>query len=171
MKQSTAPKYLLSFLLPFTGNHALQIRQQLNCYHRPIRILISASFFDTLFVCQIFFRFKDRIPMKLRSCIVYKFQCQRCKVLYLDETCRQLHVRISDHVGISAYTGNKISQTSLSSVLMHSKHTGHPISYDDFSVLASGTSQFDVLIHESLLTSKLKPSLNKNIRSFSLSLF
>ena len=28
-KQSTAPKYLLSFLLPFTGNRALQIRQQL----------------------------------------------------------------------------------------------------------------------------------------------
>ena len=109
--------------------------------------------------------------MKLRSCIVYEFQCQRCDVLYLGETCRQLHVRISDHMGISAYTGNKISQTSLFSVLMHSKNTGHPILYDDFSILASGTSQFRVLIRESLVISKLKPSLNKNIRSFPFSLF
>ena len=29
VKQSTAPKYLLLFVLPFTCNHALQIRQQL----------------------------------------------------------------------------------------------------------------------------------------------
>ena len=72
---------------------------------------------------------------------------------------------------ISAYTGNKISPTSLCSELTHSKHTGYPISYDDFSILASGTSQLDVLIRESLLISKLKPSLNKNIRSVPLSLF
>ena len=29
VKQSTVPKYLLSYLLPFTGNHVLQIQQQL----------------------------------------------------------------------------------------------------------------------------------------------
>ena len=107
-----------------------------------------------------FFQFKDWIPMKLRSCIIYKFQCQCCDTLYLGKTCHQLHVRISDHMAISAHTGNKISQTSISSVLTHSKHTGHPISYDDFSVLASGTLQFDVLICESWLISRLKPSLN-----------
>ena len=74
-------------------------------------------------------------------------------------------------MGISAYISNKISQTGLSSVLNHSKHTGYPISRDGFSVLASSTSQFDVLVRESLLISKLKSSLNKNIRSFPLSLF
>ena len=51
----------------------------------------------------------------------------------------------------------------VSSMLMHCIHTGHPISYDDFSVLASSTSQFHVLICKSLLIYKLKSSLNKNI--------
>ena len=106
--------------------------------------------------------------MKLRSCIVYQFQCQRCKALHLGETNDQLHVRIYDHIGISTYIGNKIAQTGLSSVLTHRKHAGHLISYDDFSVLASGTSQFDVLIREILLVSKLKPSLNNYIRFFRL---
>ena len=152
--------------------HIILSRQQLiklisSAYpHISIRII-----FRSTFRLSNFFRFEDRIPMKLRSCIVYKFQSQRCDALYLGETCRKLHVRISDHMGISAYIGNKISQTGLSCVLTHSKHTGHPISYDDFSILVSGTSQFDVLIGESLLISRLKPSLNKNIRSFPLSLF
>ena len=137
-KQSTASKYLLSFLLPFTGNHALQIGQQLTKLMSSAYPLINLRIiFDPPSICQIFFQFKDWIPIKLRSYIIYKFQW------YLGEAC-QLHVRIS------AYTGSKISQTSLSSVLMHSKHTGHPISCDDFLVLASGTLQFDVLIHESL---------------------
>ena len=113
VKQSAAPKYLVSFLLPFTGNHAFQIRQQLtklmsSAYpHINLRIIFRPTFRLSNFLL-----FKDRIPMKLRSCIVYKFQCQRRDALYLGETCRQLHVRISDHMGISAYTGHKISDES-----------------------------------------------------------
>ena len=37
---------------------------QLRCIFRPVQILSS------------FFRFKDRIPLGLRSRVVYKFKCQ-----------------------------------------------------------------------------------------------
>ena len=46
VKQSSAPKYLLSFLLPFTGYHALQIRQQLT--------KLMSSAYPHISICIIF---------------------------------------------------------------------------------------------------------------------
>ena len=118
------------------------------------------------------FRFKDRISMRLRSNVIYKFTCQRCYALHLGETTRNLHTRICEHLGISAYTGNEIPHpSSLSSILAHNRETGHPVSFDDFSILASGRSELDTLIRENLLIQKINPSLNVNIRSFPLRLF
>ena len=154
---------------PFTGSHGLKICQQLLKLissahpHIDLRVIFRP-------VCRLshFFRFKDRIPMCPRSNFVYKFTCQRCSSLYLVETARNLHIRICEHMGISPYTGNEISHpSSLSSILAHKRETGHPISFDDFSVLASGRSELDTLIRESLLIAKINPSLNVNVRSLS----
>ena len=74
-------------------------------------------------------------------------------------------------MGILVPTGKALSHTTLLSVLAHHKQTGHDISFDDFSILSSASSQLDVLLQESLLISKLNPSLNANITSFPLTLF
>ena len=74
-------------------------------------------------------------------------------------------------MGISALTGKALLNTTLSSVLAYHKQTGHDISFDDFSILSSASSQLDVLLQESLLISKLNPSLNADITSFPLTLF
>ena len=62
------------------------------------------------------------------------------------------------------------SHPSPSSVLDHSTETCHPISLNDFSVLSSSSSTLELLIRESLLISKFKPSLNENICSVPFSL-
>ena len=121
IKQLTAPKLQFSLVLPFTGNHGLQIRKQLlkivsSAYpHISLRIVFRP-------VCRIssFFRFKVRIPMRLRSNVVYKFTCQSCHALCIGKTCRNLHTRVCEHMGISAYTGNEISSPAqLSSIYSH----------------------------------------------------
>ena len=79
-----APKRLVIFSLPYTGLHSIEIRKQiiklfspayphiqLRCIFRPVKRLSS------------FFRFKDRIPLDLRSRVVYKFKCQCCDALYI----------------------------------------------------------------------------------------
>ena len=108
-----APKRVVVFLLPYTGLHSIKIRKQiiklfssayphiqLRCIFRPVQRLSS------------FFRFKDRIPLGLRSRVVYKFKCQCCDALYFGETIRHLHTRISEHMGISACTGNLLKPLS-----------------------------------------------------------
>ena len=167
-----APKRLVIFSLPYTGLHSIQIRKQiiklfspayphiqLRCIFRPVQRLSS------------FFRFKDRIPLGLRSRVVYKFKCQCCDALYFGETIRHLHTRISEHMGISACTGKPLSKPSFSNILSYHQSSGHPIDPDDFSILTSCSSTFELLLRESLLISKFQPSLNANLRSVPLTLY
>jgi hypothetical protein len=51
----------------------------------------------------------------------------------------------------------------MSSILAHKHRHKHPVSASDFKILSSGTSEWDLLIRESLLISQLNPVLNANI--------
>ena len=97
VKPHTAPKLLFSLVLPFTGDHSLQI-------HREVTKLLSSAYphvqFRVVFrpICRLsnFFVFKDRLPIKMRSCVVYKFTCRCCQASYLGQTSRLLHIRESE---------------------------------------------------------------------------
>ena len=122
-----------------------------------------------------FFPFKDRTSVLVRSRVVYKYTCQCCGALYLGQTARHLHTRISEHTRVSPLTGKKRATTLFptSSIQAHTCQTNYTISPNDFSIISScrSSSNFELLIRESLLISKYKPSLNENISSIPLSLF
>ena len=78
-------KRIALFTLPFSGLRSVQIRNQINklfsstyphiqirCIFRPMQRLST------------FFRCKDRIPLSLRSRIVYKYECQCCNTVNLE---------------------------------------------------------------------------------------
>jgi hypothetical protein len=65
---------------------------------------------------------------------------------------------------------NALSQSCL--VTRSQTHAKHQVSASDFKILSSGTSEWDLLIRESLkLISQLNPVLNVNIRPTPLELF
>ena len=117
------------------------------------------------------FNFTDRIPKALRSCVVYGYTCQCCSTLYVGQTARHLHTRASDHLGVSALTGKKLLNPSPSSILTHLTETGHTALLNDFKIRFSCSSASELFVRESLIISKLKPSLNTNPSSAPLSLF
>jgi hypothetical protein len=82
-----------------------------------------------------------------------------------------IYTRISEHMGVSPLTGKERSISTMSSILAHKHMHKHPVSASDFKILLSGTSEWDLLIRESLLISQLNPVLNSNIRSTPLELF
>ena len=55
--------------------------------------------FSNVFPC------KDRISIALRSHVVYQFTCQCCSALYVGQTRRHIHTRISEHMKVSPLTG------------------------------------------------------------------
>ena len=145
-------KRVIYFCLPFTGTHSLRIRTQLvkllsSCFPDiDLRIVFKPGR-----RLSDFFQFKDVIPKLMRSHVVYKYKCQCCGALYFGQTCRHLHTRISEHLGISPLSGKKLTCSSLSAIQAHTRTTCHPISFDDFSIMSYCNTASELLIRESLL--------------------
>ena len=118
-----------------------------------------------------FFKFKDKIPLCLRSNIVYKFACGRCNATYYDKTCRHFKVRVGEHSGISPLTNKRSKSKKSTAVKDHVLMSDQPVSFDDFKVLAPSNSEFHLKIKESFLISRVQPILNKNEASLPLYFF
>ena len=116
------------------------------------------------------FLFKDRIPKELTSGVVYKFQCGLCNESYYGECVRHLNVRIGEHIGIPSLTRKKVKPKG-SAVSDHLLLWNHSPSFENFNVLIKENKKFLLELKESLLITRDKPSLNRNIRSAPLYLF
>ena len=156
LENVSQPKPAVHFSLPYTGAHSLQIRTQIS--------RLCSSPFPHLNIIFFFrpkkFTFKDKIPNALRSCVVYSFTCRCCSATYLGQTVRHLHTRVSEHLGVSPLTGSKSSNPTMSSILSHLDSTGHSASRNYFMIISCCSTPDELLIRESLLINKLKPSLN-----------
>ena len=91
---STVPKKDLMIVVPYLGKLSLQIRTRINRVmrnklpHCNLRIVFQTK-------CKLinFFTFKDKIPVFLRSGIVYKFKCGGCNATYYGKTKRHFKIR------------------------------------------------------------------------------
>ena len=117
------------------------------------------------------FRFKDQIPLCLRSNIVYKFARGRCNTTYYGEIWRRFKVRVGEHSVISPLTNKRSKSRKSTTPKDHMLICDQPVSFEDFKVLASSNSEFHLKIKESLLISRDQPVLNKNEASLPLHLF
>ena len=111
-----------------------------------------------------FFPFKDRIP------------CYRDRVSFINTRVNAvghcilaklsaIYIRVSQsNMGVSPLTGKRLATTSLSSIQAHIRNTNRTILPNDFLIISScqSSSNFELLIRESLFTSKFRPSLNEN---------
>ena len=120
---------------------------------------------------QNLFSLKDKVPKDLLSNIVNNFTCGSCNATYYGKTFRHFKTRASEHAGISHLTGKTTKSNLSTAVKDHMLFCNHVVSFDDFSVLASGRCNFHLEIKESLLISRDKPELNKNVSSLPLYLF
>ena len=89
---------------------------------------------------------------------------------YYGETERHLKVRVGEHISTSPLTGKRVNNNKKSSVKDHCLLSGHVCSFEDFTVL-NESYKFKRLIKESLLVTKDKPLLNKQVKSLKLELF
>ena len=98
---STVPKKELIITLPYLGKLSLQICTRINRIMKNKLPYCNVQFvFQTKCKISNFFTFKDKIPLVLRSGIVYKF--------HYDKTKRHFKVRMCEHLGISALTGKRV---------------------------------------------------------------
>ena len=158
VSEPNEPKRIVLFMLPFSGVHSVQIRNQIKLFSSTYPHIQIRCIFRPMQRLSAFFRFSDRIPLGLGSRIAYKYKCQCCNAWDFGKTVRHFHKRISEHMGISVFTGKPLSKPPFSNICDHHHASGHPISPDDLSILSTCSSTFELLLRESLLISKLKTS-------------
>ena len=168
----TVPKRKLLIVLPFLGKFSLNLRKRL---YKLVRKSLPQCSIKVVFQSKnrlsSFLKFKDSIPLYLRSHLNYKFQCSDCNITYYGETERHLKVRASEHISKSQLTGKRVNNNKKSSVKDHCFLSGHVCSFDDFTVLIYELHKFKRLIIEFLLATKDKPLLNKHVKSLKLEFF
>ena len=86
------------------------------------------------------------------------------------KTSRHFVVRCREHLGINK-KGISIKGASSSIGGDHIKETGHAASFDAFCILDKANNNFDLLIHESLLILRDRPTLKQQNSSIPLYLF
>ena len=168
----TVPKNDLYIFLPYLGKLSLSARSTLE---KTIRDILPCVNLKVVFRIKnrlsSKFTFKDKISKEMRSLLCYKFQCSSCNATYYGKTKRHFKVRVSEHMGVSARTGKNIKSTKNSAVRDHMLVCNNIVSFEDFSVLVNGTSDFRIKLQESLLIHRGGLQLNKTSDSALLMLF
>ena len=169
---STVPKKDLMIVLPYLGKLSLQIRTRINRVmrnklpHCNLRIVFQIK-------CKLinFFTFKDKIPVFLRSGIVYTFRCGGCNATYYGKTKRHFKITMCEPLGVSALTGKRVKGDNDSAIKEHHLFCNYSSGFDEFSILASNNNDFKVTLMENLLINRDHPLLNRNRHSLPLELF
>ena len=93
-----------------------------------------------------FFNYKDKLPLRMQSSLVYKCSCVQCTSEYEGMTTRTLGVRADEYAGVSFRTGVPLTRPAHSAVKEYLE--SFPASYDinNFKILASATYEADFRI-------------------------
>ena len=112
-----------------------------------------------------YFNVKDPVPQKYKSDLVYKCTCPQidCNESYVGETERRFEERIIDHD----------KRDKKSHIYKHSSENSYPhVWLDNFEIVGRNYgNRIKRKIGEALSINELKPSLNKQDKSFPVNLF
>ena len=160
------------FSIDFVGKRSFSLKKKLTRKFQEfypqvnIRVVFRAGW-----TIRSFLRFKDSIPKELQASVVYEYKCHRCNATYIGKTKRHLRVRIFEHLGRSIRTKRPVSKPVYSAIRDHAHEEDHPILRESFKILASRRTDKELLICESLLQMRHKPSLCVYDRSTDLLCF
>ena len=120
------------------------------------------------------FNFKDVVTTKLSSHIVVMcsccnavvmshIMCSCCNATYYDQTQIHFFVRAPEHLGITPLIGKFVKPPKKSTIFDQMLLDSHKASFDNFSILLKEGNPFKWQLKESLVISRDKPILNKNV--------
>ena len=163
----------IQIVLPYLGQFSLNVKRRLtdllgkNLDNCKLKLIFSSPK-----KLSNILNFKDKIPIDLNSCVIYKFTCGCCHASYVGKTKRRFRRRVGEHIGRSHLTDKKVKSPMVTSVSQHTQSSHHIAGWEDFEILGYEHSRNDVFlkIKESLLIKLHKPSLT-NKTSEPLKLF
>ena len=166
---STVTQRSFFLSLPYFGYQSEKLKTELltllQKYFPDIKFIIILVNKNTI---GSLFNHKDRLPLFMRSSVVYKYSCPLCGSVYVGSSTRTLKTRAYEHAGKSVRTERHLAHPPFSNIREHSMSCNSSVKLDDFNILDYCNHSSDIRILESLYISKLRPSLNNSLSSHPL---
>ena len=167
-KPITVPKKKLYIKLQYLGPLSFHLRKNLRKLLTPCYPQMDLRFiFTNEYTIRSLFPYKDRIPDRLQSNVIYQFNCIRCTsdVTYIGLTSCNLAKRVAEHQGISERTGKTRSSAPYSSIREHClKEHNEPPEEAEFKIIGRTKNKLDLGILEAIYINMNKPVLNKQLQ-------
>ena len=165
----TVEKKSVTFVLPFLGQQsyliAKRLKQSIQKFYPCVELNVV---FKRGFSIGDMFKFKDLLPLRCRSGVIYYTSCNRCgpSVAYLGKTKNTLHERFYGS------NGHLHPSTKNSALYSHISETGHPeceFVFKDVKILGSCSYDLRLRYMESIML-KLGKKQTLNTQDWSLPL-
>ena len=123
-----------------------------------IKYGIQTYFRGNITLKQLLMKSKDQDPRENKSGVIYSYQCGDITYseVYIGETSRTLGERCKEHLKKS------------SPIYVHSQHTGHNSSPDNFNIIGREDQDLARTIKEAIYIRVNNPTLNRNIGKYNL---
>ena len=156
---SVSDKKEIFIFLEFLGKIPFQSKKQLTEIFRTCKKHLKVNvIFKSSNRIRNASHFKVKIPTFMNSKLIYKFKCNICNGVYVDETKLHLLVRQYRHLGKSIVTEKPSKYAT--AIRKHCHENNHEADSSCFTLIGSASNNFHLKLKESLLILKLKPSLN-----------
>ena len=156
----TVPKESLYVPLPFLGPLSFHTRNQLSKLLSKAYPQLNIKYiFTNNFTIGSLFPYKDRIPLRLQSYVVYEYRCC-CSATYVGKTTSNMGKRMAEHQGVSDRTGTERVSKLHSAIRDHAEESGHPFDLEAFKIIGSARNSASLDILEMLNIKFKRPSLN-----------
>ena len=167
----------INISLPFMGRYSNLLKKKMTQLSSKLLVNTKVNIvWNSPRKLRSLFTFKDKLPMRLRSKILYRFTCNGCNSIYIGKTKRHFVVRANEHLGLSLRTGKKYTynpNNGNNSIILDHLHQSEECNgnLDNFEIIGKANNDYFLRIKESLLIKKFKPLLNSKDKSIPLYLF
>ena len=149
------PKKELVCVFPFLGRKSLEIKKQpQNAIERTLPYCKLKVIFKSPSKIVNHFQFKDVLPKKLCSGIVYSSKCNSCNAIYYGKTKCHFYVRAAEHREFCIWQTNLFKNVKQSAISDHVLTCNCNINFNDFTILSKESININLLTTESLLISR-----------------
>jgi predicted GIY-YIG superfamily endonuclease len=148
------------FKLPYLGQQSVALKSKIKRLSKKFCENIDVQLVFQSLKLSNFFSKKDKLPLK--SHVVYKFTCSGCNSCYVGFTTRHFQTRVHEHL-----TDKK------SHVFKHLHESANCLESADvtnFMIIDRASTEYELKIKESMHIKWLTPSINKQRKTFTMTL-
>ena len=159
--ESINERKVVYFKLPYLGQQSVALKSKIKklckkfCANTDIQLAFQA------FKLSNFFSKKDKLPFK--SHVVYKFNCSGCNSCYVGFTTRHFQTRVNEHF-VTDKNSNVHKHLRINANCLDNAGT------TDFSIIDRASTEYELKIKESMHIKWLEPSINKQRKTFTMTL-